>query len=269
MKRYVLLLSFVILLGCSDKKTVNNLIKDSPNTGDSIISINQDDKELIYDFYFRFGSNNDFQLSRIKFPIQIQQDHKTDFVNKNDWKHDYLFLKLQYATHISEDNKHVIDFSADYGDKSIFSWIYPAINKKKDYYFIRENSQWYLSKIVISIINPDDPENFINFLHKFMNDSLFQLTRTKFPFEIKTWIGYEEEARDTTYVIEKSEWKFMSLYNGLDSLTNFSNDWSPGIQDQDQLIVFVGGVENGISVFYYFQKINNLWHFFKIEDSST
>ena len=286
MPRLIFLLSFIILLGCSHQQPLNkintlnpinrdtisgtNLLvsKDSPFSGDSLTLIEQAEKELIYDFYSRFCSDNDFQLSRIKFPLKIQRDNQISYIDKYDWKHDYLFLPLQYATHINDDNKFGVDYDADYGDKSIFSWIYPLLNKRKDYYFIRENNQWQLSKILISNLNSHNPESFINFLRRFMNDSVFQISRTKFPFKVKTWTGSEEETKDTSYFKDLSQWRFISLYNGLDSLTDFSNDWNSEIPDKDQLTVFIGGVENGISVSYYFKKFDNLWFFIELEDYS-
>ena len=286
MQILILLLSFIILFGCTNQQPLNkystlnlinrdtisgtdkDIIKNLPFNGDSLTLIEQAEKELIYAFYNRFSSDVDFQLTRIKFPLKIQIYNQISYVDKNDWKHDYLFLPLHYATHINDENKSGVDYNADYGDKSIFSWIYPLLNKKKDYYFIRENNQWLLSKILISALNSHNPESFINFLQRFMNDSLFQISRTKFPFKVKTWTGSYEESKDTVYFEDLSQWRFISLYNGLDSLTNFSNDWDSEIQDKNQLTIFIGGVENGISSRYYFKKVDNLWFFIELEDYS-
>jgi hypothetical protein len=286
MSKLLFLLSFTILLGCShqqpkNKINTNNLINhdtiiendvlvsnDSTIRSDSLITKEQKEKELIDDFYGRFSSDNDFQISRVKFPLEMQIGDQVSTIQKKDWKHDYLFLPLQYATYILDYNNSGIDYGADYGDKSIFSWIYPSLNKKKDYYFIRENCQWYLSKIVISTINSEDPESFIKFLQRFMNDSIFQISRTKFPFKINTWTGSEEESKDTTYLIKQSQWRNISLYNGLDSLTNFSNDWNSDIKNKDKLDLFLAGVENGISISYYFQKLDKKWFIIGLKDYS-
>ncbi|MGE5456822.1 MAG: DUF4348 domain-containing protein [Methanococcaceae archaeon] len=227
-----------------------------------------DSAELVFDFYYRFTSDTGFQLQRIKFPVEIQIDNENITVQKTDWIHDNLFSNLQYTTQIADFNKSGFDYNADYGDKSIFSWIYPSLNKRKDYYFIREKNRWYLSRIIISKMNNEDPENFISFLQRFMNDPEFQIKRTKFPFKVTTWTGSEEESRDTTYFQELSEWSFFSLYNGLDSLTNFVNDWDPGIKENDKLNLFVGGMENGISVTYNFEKIDNSWILTGLQDKS-
>lgn len=246
-----------------------NLSMTSSITEDSSQIIGIIEKELIYDFYYQFCSDNTFQLSRIKFPLKIiSSDNNINYIEKKDWKHDYLFFSLQYATHIIEDNRSDLDYSADYGDYAIFSWIYPLLYKKKDYYFIRENNKWFLSRIETNTLKSNDSENFINFLFRFMNDSSFQISRTKFPFKINTWTGTEEESKDTTYFKVQSQWSFISLYNGLDSLTNFSNDLNSEIKDRNNINVMIQGVENGIAMTYRFQKIDNLWFFVELEDNS-
>jgi hypothetical protein len=269
MKGLILNLCLLILFSCthlqpkvaSDSKNLSN-IETLPTT-------KNDSTELIFDFYSKFYSNTDFQINRIKFPLKVVMNNQISTVQKKDWKHDYLFSTLQYVTYITDFNNPGIDYSADYGDRSVFSWIYPSLNKKKDYYFIRENSQWHLEKIVINSQNSQEPESFIKFLQMFMNDSIFQISRIKFPIKISTWTGSEEDSKDTTYLKQKSEWRFITLYNGLDSLTNFSNNWDSDIKDNNQFNIFIGGLGNGISVDYYFQKIENKWFFIELKDYSN
>lgn len=268
MIRLILFVGFTILLDYSDYQAKNKIDNTDHITFNSLTTTKQEDNEMIFDFYHRFSTDNEFQLTRIKFPLTILKDNKTVIVEKKDWKHDDLFFSLGYTTQILDSRSNTIDYRTDFGDKAIFSWIYPLLQKQKDYYFIREKCQWYLSKIVINDQNSEDPNSFIQFLQKFMNDSIFQVSRIKFPIKIDTWTGDEEEARDTTYLVKQSNWRFFSIYNGIDSLTNFSNNWNSSIKPTNQLTLFLGGVENGISVKYYFQRINNTWYLVRLEDDS-
>ncbi|MDB4920832.1 hypothetical protein [Mucilaginibacter sp.] len=49
-------------------------------------------------------------------------------------------------------------------------------------------------------------ENFDSFFKKFQSDSVFQLTRVKFPFKITN----ESEEGDSTWFVRKSNWKYTS-----------------------------------------------------------
>lgn len=266
----MIFLIMIILVSCNNQhppsgSNVPSAYSDT--TGDKILKTS-DSTELVFDFYYRFCSDTAFQLERIKFPIAMEKDNEYLSVQKTGWKHDNLFLNLQYTTRIAGVDDAEFDYGADYGDRSVFSWIYPSLNKRKDYYFIREHNLWYLSKITVSKMDTEDPESFIIFLQRYMNDSGFQVSRTKFPFRISTWTGYEEENRDTTYFVELSGWNFFSLYNGLDSLTNFVNGWDPVIKENDKLNLHVGGMENGLSVTYHFEKTGDKWFLTGLQDDS-
>ena len=111
-------------------------------------------------------------------------------------------------------------------------------------------------------------ENFYDFIEKFSSDSIFQLSRTKFPLKIKL----HDLDNDTDSLIYCE----MSNYEMID----FRKKKSTGQYDQwEQLIIVdknntsatieIRGIDNGIRVYYIFYKINGAWMFIEIDDSST
>jgi hypothetical protein len=265
MNRLTLIFSLIILTCCSSQSSDKNL-----KIANSLANKINNEKELFYTFIDQFSTDSEFQLDRIRFPLSLQTQKENSSIEKIDWEHDYLYAPLQYSTYIINAFNFTFDYNMDFGDKAIFSWIYPSLNQEKGYYFERENGEWYLSKIVYSPLAINSQEDFIPFLKKFMSDSTFQLSRVKFPIELKTWYDSdEEEFADTTYVLNQSDWNFNSIYNGLDSLTNFVYSWDSNIRIKDEVRLFLGGVENGICVDYYFKIIDNKWYLIKKSDEST
>lgn len=107
--------------------------------------------------------------------------------------------------------------------------------------------------------------NFGDFAKRFTTDSVFQINHIKFPLEDVS-IELDEENNDNTSTsyIKKSEWKYYSfpdtIYDGIKlehpiDTTNFT---------YTEL-----GVDTGVRIDYYFEKIGTQWLLIKIEDSSN
>lgn len=267
MIKHLIILGFVTLISCGSR---TNQSDNQAVAKDSLTSKIKTENEKLFDFYYKFASDSSYQLDRIEFPLKIQNNDKSSIINKTDWEHDYLFINLEYITHIFNSFTKTFDYNADIGDKAIFSWIYPDKHEKKDYYFQMTNGKWYLNKIVTDKMDSGNTENFVSFLKQFMSDSVFQMSRIKFPLEYKTLYDSDEESfLDTTLILNQSDWRFNYLYNGLQQLTNFSYSWSPEIKETDEMLLFVGGVENGIFIQYFFKRIDNKWCLIKKNDEST
>ena len=110
--------------------------------------------------------------------------------------------------------------------------------------------------------------NFNDFIEKFSTDTAFQLSRTKFPLKTK-WYDINNE-RDSLIYKERSEFEMI----------DFRKRKSIGLYDQwEQTIVVdknnasatieIRGIENGITLDFIFDKINEAWMLIEIVDKST
>lgn len=110
--------------------------------------------------------------------------------------------------------------------------------------------------------------NFNDFINKFSTDSIFQVSRIKFPLKIK-WYDIDNN-RDSI------------IYKNIESfeLMDFRKKKSTGQYDQWEQNIFVDknntsatieirGIENGIMVDYLFEKIKGVWMLIEIDDRST
>lgn len=115
-------------------------------------------------------------------------------------------------------------------------------------------------------------ENFDDFFLKFMDDSTFQVERIKFPI-VKTFLHDvpEESLVEDSTLVSKSEWKHLSFL--LTMKTNYRpqiyDNFSAELRETDERTFAWLGIETGIQVYYYFQRINSKWYLIRIEDKST
>ena len=269
MTRNLIFFLLLSLVGCTSRPgqtVVNPTVKSDTISNKTEV---KKQTERLFDFYYSFAYDKKFQMERIKFPLTIEEFDKKYQIKKSDWKQDSLFTKLEYITFIYNSHSQTFEYDKDNGDKAIFSWIYPLKGEQKDYYFIRETGKWYLLKVSTHSFDNSTPEAFITFLQKFMSDSAFQIRRIKFPLETI----FLEEAEDGEYKgktenINLKDWKFGSLYDNAKSITNFSDSWNSKINEKDKMLLFIGGVENGINIKYFFTKIDEKWYLTKMFDES-
>ena len=131
-----------------------------------------------------------------------------------------------------------------------------------------------LSQIVHSAEN----EAFDSFLYKFSLDKQFQKERVKFPIS-RFYLDYPEPengvpALDLEQMEEKFtqiNWKHMSFYynKGQQYRPQIFDNFEKKLRDTDQYVFSWQGIENGIEIYFYFQRIKGKWYLIKIEDLST
>lgn len=269
MIRNLTIFLLLVFVGCTSRPSQtadNSTVK--PDTASNNTEIKKK-AERLFDFYYSFAYNKKFQIERIKFPLTIEENDKKYQVNKLEWKQDSLFTNLEYITFIYNSHSQTFEYDKDNGDKAIFSWIYPLKGEQKDYYFIRETDKWYLLKVSTHTFENSNPETFIPFLQKFMSDSAFQKSRIKFPLETLFLEGTEDgDYKEKTENTNSNDWKFISLYDKAKSITNFSDSWDSKINEKDKMLLYIGGVENGINIKYFFTKIDEKWYLTKMFDES-
>ena len=115
-------------------------------------------------------------------------------------------------------------------------------------------------------LNVDD--DFEMFIEKYSFDSAFQVSRTKFPLYItRTDVGTDL----VTFIYKQlSEHKHINLSKQESELNR--NTWEREIVVNDidySAEIRITGVENGIHVTYYFEKIEGKWTLIEINDKST
>lgn len=259
--RYLSFIILTLLISCTGPTKSPKVDSDS-NGQETILEIDSQPDQTFNDFILRFGFNPEFQKLRTKFPLEFVNLESKSLITKNSWTHDKLFVELEAVTDISNGLK--ID---DKSDERVFSWIKTQSGTSKNYYFKRDNDQWFLLRIKIIKDSVDEnKEDFYSFLGKFCKDSVFQKQRIHFPLDM----NYLDDDYNTVKENWNQEkWKFSRIYYYCDSISNLYYDFQRTFKDTDQRILIIQGVENGINEQLTFERINGLWIMTKYENYST
>ena len=113
----------------------------------------------------------------------------------------------------------------------------------------------------------NDNEDFFIFLEDFSLSPEFQKTRIKFPLQD---CYLTEEFNDTCEYIQMNKWVYLKLveFTKSNSINVIYDNFKKEFRDTDERVYAIQGIENDISNFYYFKRIEGLWYLIKREDFS-
>lgn len=121
-------------------------------------------------------------------------------------------------------------------------------------------------KNVDSAKNVSD-SSFEDFFSRFSTDSVFQVSRIKFPLEY----SYYDDDSLSMDKINSEEWAYLDFSD--DSLASKSEVDAYNIEfievDRNMIEYLRKGIDNGIFVSYRFRKTHGRWHLTEIVDRSN
>jgi len=142
-------------------------------------------------------------------------------------------------------------------------YLFPDCNTKFD----KDNfGIFHKQKIKLSTPKNVDSE-FKLFLDFFNNDSIFQISRVKFPMSIQDLNGeFELEER----IINEDEYFLKKFDFNEINKTEVFQDYTQKITLNDEnASIEINGIENGIACEFFFKRINNKWQLISWIDQST
>lgn len=207
--------------------------------------------ENFYDFFIRFCSQKEFQLSRVKI---------------SQWRYKEFFAEKEYIVHISVKHEKLDNyFGKDFSDKKILSEFVPLEGKKINYRFKKENRSWFLISTESKPVNKDSLNNFICFLYRFSKDSLYQKDHIKYPLKF-TYLNLDNDYNDTTEYIK---------HDKVGNFDYFENDVLLFFDEEDiessktnKASVILRGKNNGINSRTFFNFRKNSWQLVEEIDHS-
>jgi len=210
-------------------------------------------------FFENFMWDRELQKNKVVYPITIENK---EIKSSKQWNYLPFYTTSSYMPILHFD-------TLTYFDNDIFN---PKIsahilnfenNNLIAYSFQKCNQDWKLINVKIDSIKDTPDYEFILFLIKFSEDSVFQINHTAFP--IPNYYADSDNEYETVYnSIQLKNWKYIDLIKHLDKLLVFDLK-----NNSDYRNIFFRGIENGIFVKYTFNKQDGEWKLIKLEDYST
>lgn len=124
------------------------------------------------------------------------------------------------------------------------------------------------TQILTSITKKDIDNEFNDFIEKFSTDSIFQLSRIKFPLKTKY---YDSDNNKYSVIYHDKPSSEMMDFRKKKSIGEY-DQWEQKIiidKNNTSATIEIRGIDNGIMVDYLFEKINGAWVLIELDNKST
>jgi len=130
--------------------------------------------ELFDDFIFNFAANHTLQMERIRFPLPVTRNGKTDSIDQKRWKIERFFLHQDYYTVLFDSERQMKLMNDTSVYKATVEQIYFNTGAVIQYAFHRIRGVWMLTSVKTIPIAQDRNASFLDFYHQFVTDSVYQ-----------------------------------------------------------------------------------------------
>ncbi len=153
----------------------------------------------------------------------------------------------------------------------VFGWWFNEKNHRAEG-VVEETQNLYLKKDKNDLTIDEkvlDLEDFDTFFYQFMSDQNFQKSRINFPL---TFIHFKDdypgEETDTTF-LTKEKWEHSHYFLNETYIPIIYDNYEMKLRNTNERVFVWSGVENGIYVTSFFQRIEGKWFLIKKEDLTT
>lgn len=258
-KNLLVIFLTTVVIACNPiKNDKSNRLKNENSNIENCIAPTSDSLFMI--FFERFMWDQEFQVSRFRFPYIHGSKQIT---SPQKWEHIAFYTQNKYIPMLNSDTLRI--FNKDIATTSIEMAIINFNDKSAiSYNFKKIMDKWHLLSAEDLAFKHIPDIEFIEFLIKYSNDSVFQVHHTLFTFT-ESYIDPDKDYEVVKVSIELENWKHLNILDDENKFMVLSNiDIGSKYRN-----IFFRGVDNGIWVKYIFERINDNWKLIKIDDRST
>jgi len=218
-------------------------------------------EELFDDFFFNFASNKKLQAERIRFPLIVNSDAKSDTLNREEWQTDHFFMHEEEYTLIF-DNEGQMEQVKDTGiDHVVVEKIYLDQGFVNQYLFGRENGCWMLHSIHKQTLSLNPNASFLSFYRRFVTDSVYQ--QKSLNDEIK-FVGPDpdDDFNQMEGVITPDFWE--AFAPELPRSVIYNIVYGQQEAESNMKIFVLRGIANGLEVEMTFRRDSGRWKLTKL-----
>ena len=252
------------LLDTDTAMTFDEVNADTLIVVDEIVPVTADASFI--DFLYYFTSDEDFQRSRIIFPVSFYNDTTVSRLTAKQWEFDHMFDSDQLYTVIFDKEEELELENSSTSQSVQIDWMYLSDFHIKRYYFELKNNQWFLEAVNKEKMSRSSSfgENFYDFYVHFASDTVFQTKRLAKPLLFST-VDPEDEFSILETTLEPGQWFAFRPPMPLDRLSNIRYGQGETEQSNTKIVEFKG-LGNGFSNTLYFRRIHGKWKLVKFED---
>lgn len=218
--------------------------------------------KLFDDFIYAFMKNDHFQLSRISFPLANIVDGRNHPIQRQQWKHDYMFSREDFYTMIF-DNKAGEEAEKDSAVHDVtVEWVYLDRNRVKQYIFKKENGAWMLTGLNSHALSKNENSEFYRFYNRFANDSVFQRAHISNPFAFSTYDT--DNFEDIEGVLDVDQWVDFRPELPRHVITNIN--YGQAYRPTGYRILMLNSLSGGMNCTLEFKKRKGEWMLVRLEN---
>ncbi len=212
--------------------------------------------ELFDDFFFNFAANRKLQMKRIKFPLPVSANGKTQTIEKNAWKTEHFFMRQDYYTLIFNDRRQMAVVKDTSVNHAVVEKIILGKKTVRQYVFDRINGLWMMQAINDTPLAENDNASFLQFYHRFACDSAFQVHHVSDPVK---FVGPDpdDDFSEMTGVLTPETWPAFAPELPRKAIYNIIYG-QPYRESQSRIFV-LRGISNGLEMELSFKKVRGKW----------
>ena len=282
MNRKLLLFGLILaftLVGCKDKKPAMDdesaLEEDSVEIADGDADEESMDEliseevmpvsaeELFDDFLFNFASNKHLQMERIKFPLKVESEAKSDTLEKNEWQMEHFFMHNEEYTLIFDSEQQMEQVKDTTINHATVEKIFLDQGFVCQYLFDRKNGRWMLDGMHKQTLSHNFNASFLSFYRRFATDSVFRQS------SLKDEIAFSSPDPDNDFermegVITPDSWEAFApeLPHGIIYNIVYGHHQT----HSDTKIFVLRGIANGLEIEMTFHRQHKNWKLTKLSE---
>lgn len=217
--------------------------------------------ELFDDFIFNFAANRKHQLSRIQFPLKMDNYGKVSYVEKKAWRMERFFMHQGFYTLVAGSMKELNSSKSTKIDHVVVEKVFLQKNIVCRYVFNRVDGQWMMQEVNTQSMAQNPNGQFYAFYDKFVNDSAYQHKSLADVIDFKG-PDPEDDFSSIEGVIDSEQWSLFAPELPGDMIYNIVYGNVP--PKGSQRVLVIRGIANGLETELTFRKTADGWQLIKL-----
>ena len=269
----LVMMAAMAIVGCNGRKASPaeewlDSLSDVPD--DSIVSddyladdgyIPRAADDYFDDFFFLFSRSLNAQTSRIKFPLLVVTDGKTDTIDQKHWHMERFFMEQGYYTLIL-DNREQLELMKDTTLSHAVVEKIDLINKRvRQFVFDRLNGCWVMTQLNNCALEDIHHAAFLAFYERFATDNDFQMRSLNSSLQF-SGPDADDDFNTITGQIDASQWSAFKpslIPHGVIYNITYGK---PAKEGKDKIFL-IRGIANGLEMDMHFSLKHGEWKLMK------